>query len=338
MELCECPCLLQVSTAGDNIRGVVLCQELPHLSHLGVRSRQERVPLATCTSQSAINSTLKPLVGKPVKLTVSSESVSLAAHSGEVSAEDNGAVGQDSAPVATPQYNGSGGVSRVESVVVIPMSDAKLENAGAKAQVCGALAALADVLFEVPAGTVLPFGCMEAAIKQAAVSEEFEALLSKLESAKVGDELDSACASIQALIRDHCKPAPEVAAKAVAKIGGTGIAIARSSANVEDLAGLSGAGLYESIPNLRVGDLEGVAAGIADVWASLYSRRAVLSRRTAGIPQRDACMAVLVQVWLLQFGLHPYVLLPVNRLVHHWCPQLQSIGLLSSVVSSGGRK
>ncbi len=56
----------------------------------------------------------------------------------------------------------------------------------------------------------------------------------------------------------------------------------RSSANVEDLAGMSGAGLYESIPNVPVDSPEDVSAAVAAVWASLYTRRAILSRRAAG--------------------------------------------------------
>lgn len=286
---------LQVSTAGANIRGVVLCQELPHLSHLGVRSRQECVPLATCTSQAAIGSTIKPLLGKSVKLKVGSEGVSIAAHDGAPAASESMTAGE-AVPAASPQHNGASSISRVSSVEVIPMSDATLKNGGAKAQVCGALASLADGLFKVPAGTVLPFGCLEAAVAGAGASAEFEGLLQELETAKVGEELDASCMKVQALIQERCKPSTDVAAKAVEKMAGTGIAIARSSANVEDLAGLSGAGLYDSIPNLKVSDAEAVAAGIAEVWASLYSRRAVLSRRTAGIKQSDACMAVLVQV------------------------------------------
>ena len=58
--------------------------------------------------------------------------------------------------------------------------------------------------------------------------------------------------------------------------------IARSSANVEDLAGLSGAGLYDSIGNVPAGDADALGAAVARVWASLYTRRAVLSRRAAG--------------------------------------------------------
>lgn len=289
---------VQVSTAGENIRGVVLCQELPHLSHLGVRSRQERVPLATCTSQTAIASTIKPLLGKSVKLKVGSEGVSIAAHDGApaASVSPDSTAAAVAVPADMPQYNGANSGSRVSSMEVIPMSDATLENAGAKAQVCGALASLADGLFKVPAGTVLPFGCLEAAVAGAGVYAEFEGLLQELETAEVGEELDSACMKVQALIQERCTPSADTAKKAVEKMAGTGIAIARSSANVEDLAGLSGAGLYDSIPNLKVSDAEAVAAGIAEVWASLYSRRAVLSRRAAGIKQSDACMAVLVQV------------------------------------------
>lgn len=58
--------------------------------------------------------------------------------------------------------------------------------------------------------------------------------------------------------------------------------IARSSANVEDLAGMSGAGLYESLAGVAAADPSALGAAIAGVWASLYARRAVLSRRAAG--------------------------------------------------------
>lgn len=45
---------------------------------------------------------------------------------------------------------------------------------------------------------------------------------------------------------------------------------------------MSGAGLYESIPNVPVDRPEDVSAAVAAVWASLYTRRAILSRRAAG--------------------------------------------------------
>lgn len=58
--------------------------------------------------------------------------------------------------------------------------------------------------------------------------------------------------------------------------------IVRSSANVEDLAGMSGAGLYDSISGVPASDPSALSKAVASVWASLYTRRAVLSRRAAG--------------------------------------------------------
>lgn len=58
--------------------------------------------------------------------------------------------------------------------------------------------------------------------------------------------------------------------------------IVRSTANVEDLAGMSGAGLYDSIPNVALSSAGAFEKALTGVWASLYTRRAVLSRRAAG--------------------------------------------------------
>ena len=83
--------------------------------------------------------------------------------------------------------------------------------------------------------------------------------------------------------------------------------IVRSSANVEDLAGMSVAGLYDSITNVTLSNPDNFGNAVCRVWASLYTRRAVLSRRFAGVPQKAASMAVLVQEMLspdLSFVLH----------------------------------
>jgi phosphoglucan,water dikinase len=81
----------------------------------------------------------------------------------------------------------------------------------------------------------------------------------------------------------------------------------RSSANVEDLEGLSGAGLYDSIANVRRDDPEAVERALKQVWASLFSRRAMLARASLGIHPKDAHMAVLIQPQVapaLSFVLH----------------------------------
>lgn len=60
------------------------------------------------------------------------------------------------------------------------------------------------------------------------------------------------------------------------------LAIVRSSANVEDIAGMSGAGLYDSIPNVSLADDDSLQSAILGVWASLWSMRAIASRAAAG--------------------------------------------------------
>lgn len=56
----------QVKASGENVEGVILLQELPHLSHLGVRARQEKVVFVTCEDEDKVAS-LRSLVGCSVK-------------------------------------------------------------------------------------------------------------------------------------------------------------------------------------------------------------------------------------------------------------------------------
>lgn len=53
----------EVTAAGVPLRGVILAHSLPHLSHLGVRARQEKVVFVTCEDEDTIAATVKPLIG-----------------------------------------------------------------------------------------------------------------------------------------------------------------------------------------------------------------------------------------------------------------------------------
>ena len=77
------------------------------------------------------------------------------------------------------------------------------------------------------------------------------------------------------------------------KLGGKGVFV-RSSTNAEDLPGFNGAGLYDTVPNVRGKEALGVA--LKTVWASLWNLRAVEERTTFGIDHRQVFAAVLVQV------------------------------------------
>jgi phosphoenolpyruvate synthase/pyruvate phosphate dikinase len=75
-------------------------------------------------------------------------------------------------------------------------------------------------------------------------------------------------------------------------LGDKGVFV-RSSTNAEDLPGFNGAGLYDTVPNVK--GTEALAAALKTVWGSLWNDRAFAARERAGIDHRAVLAAVLVQ-------------------------------------------
>jgi rifampicin phosphotransferase len=80
--------------------------------------------------------------------------------------------------------------------------------------------------------------------------------------------------------------------KVRAEYTGKGLFV-RSSSNVEDLPNFSGAGLYDTVANVR--DEEKLFGAIKTVWASLWNFEAYEARERAGVDHTLSYMAVLVQ-------------------------------------------
>ncbi|CAM6112841.1 unnamed protein product [Calypogeia fissa] len=324
----------EVKAAGPNVAGVILQHELPHLSHLGVRARQEKVVFVTLDDEDKV-ADLRSLLGKTVRLDASSEGASVAAHDGSVPTElvgvaskdavkekEEGSDGSEGGAVATltkPSPVLSSKVKKSPPGVVLDLSNADVEKTGSKAAACGELAVLSEVslkvsndqgvpaTFKVPKGQVIPFGAMDEALKASGRIAEYQSLLDQTETAQVeGGELDKVCTELRELV-SSLRPAKSVVDAIASNFDPSARLIVRSSANVEDLAGMSGAGLYDSIPNVNPSDPETFGKAVAEVWGSLYTRRAVLSRRVGGVSQKEAAMAILVQELLapdLSFVLH----------------------------------
>jgi hypothetical protein len=68
----------------------------------------------------------------------------------------------------------------------------------------------------------------------------------------------------------------------------------RSSTNAEDLAGFSGAGLYQST-RVDPGNRADVERGLREVWASVWGWEAFVERDWYGIDHKKVAMAILVQ-------------------------------------------
>ncbi|KAK4266563.1 hypothetical protein QN277_027460 [Acacia crassicarpa] len=315
----------EVTVAGKNIVGVILKQELPHLSHLGVRARQEKVVFVTCEDEENV-ADIQKLLGTSVRLEASTAGVNLKPSS--LVDTDGSSFSESSSDDVLPSteipLSSAGRISYANQGVsagIILLPDAEAQTSGAKAAACGRLSSLSRISdkvysdqgvpasFQVPCGAVIPFGSMELALEQSKSMETFRSMLEKIETAKLEDgELDTLCHQLQELI-SSLQPPKDIIESIRRIFPDSARLIVRSSANVEDLAGMSAAGLYESIPNVSPSNPSVFAAAVSQVWASLYTRRAVLSRCAAGVPQKEASMAVLVQEMLspdLSFVLHTF--------------------------------
>ena len=148
----------------------------------------------------------------------------------------------------------------------------------------------------VPPGFGVPFFYYVNHIKQAGIDKKIDAMLAdpkwKTDAAWRKATLETLR---KAIVDAPVDPAAlDIIYKRVRiKLGGKGVFV-RSSSNSEDLPGFNGAGLYDTVGNV-VGK-KALGDALKTVWASLWSLRAVEERTAFGVDQKQAYMAVLIQV------------------------------------------
>ena len=273
-----------------------MAHPIPHLSHLGVRARQAGVPFSSREDNGGL-SQYESLLNNPVRLQVTGDDVLLGP--AEPGADLNTPAQRD-IRVAVPAVDPSQGTC------LIPLIEATAARCGAKAASAARLLALAETsagLFQAPRGLALPFGLMQHCLEQDPVSEK-RYLKQQVALSRAGAEERGL---VLKTLRDIISGLP-IPAWVCEEIRGffaenTRLAV-RSSANGEDLENLASAGLYDS----RIGvSINSAADAIRDVWASLWTERASMSRVQNGIPHPDIRMAVLVQALVepeLSFIMH----------------------------------
>lgn len=264
------------------VKGIVLAHALPHLSHLCVRARQARVPFALTDDRDEFSDAVA-LAGRKVSLRVSAESVKVREAGSESNAKAIAAVIPE---IPEADLSSAGRATVIENV--------SPTIAGGKAAAAGKLRALAKEsrgLFQVPRGVVLPFGSLEDVLARAPSMAASYVELGRIIATSDGAPLLAAIGEIRGLVASLDIPDPWTAAICAQFDQHARLAV-RSSANGEDLEQLAGAGLYESLLNVKPAD---VAEAIRHVWASVWTPRAVRSRAQCRIPHDKIKMAVLVQ-------------------------------------------
>jgi phosphoglucan,water dikinase len=264
----------------ENVAGVLLRHDLPILSHLGIRARQAHVVLAAERRMTRLEQH-KP--GDWVRLSVSPDRVSL-----------------EAAPRTTESTRGEAATETVRALStedatewrVVPLESITVERGGPKAATARKLAELTEKLgVAAPRGWVIPFGSFELCVRKSPDTlTRLGSGIAALEDARPS-ELGAYAEALRNATLDLDFPASFVSELEQA-LPKDGVFVVRSSGNLEDLAGFSAAGLYESVVGVSRGE---VPAAIRRVWASLHSERAVLARRAARVPTADVRMAVLIQ-------------------------------------------
>lgn len=250
-----------------NVVGLVVAHDLPQLSHLAVRLRQGKVVSAACESAEDIAS-LRRVTGYG-ELTVAGGEVQLTE---AIKRERKGEEPPNQVVVSTADISLS---------KVVAAARAEQPACGGKAYMSGRLEALTHTIpdYHTPKSICIPFGIYHKFLPSLPQSSRPAAL----------EYMDKQLAV--------CKGDLEALSQSVVQLfqGCSGPLIFRSSANVEDTASVSGAGLYDSIANVPAGDVQRVAQAIGAVWKSIATERAWKSREYHRLPHASALMAVLVQ-------------------------------------------
>ncbi|MCY4057295.1 MAG: phosphoenolpyruvate synthase, partial [Gammaproteobacteria bacterium] len=170
-------------------------------------------------------------------------------------------------------------------------ADDGLEVVGGKGK---SLAKLAEAGFNVPGGFVVT----AAAYRSFVATNQLQQKIVSLAKPAVVDgrvSFESASDAIQALFAEHDLSAEIIAEirQAYGPVDDAPVAV-RSSANAEDLPGLSFAGQQETY--LNVSGADEVVAAVRNCWASLWTPQAISYRHQNGIDQGSVAMAVVVQV------------------------------------------
>ncbi len=167
---------------------------------------------------------------------------------------------------------------------------------GTKAANLGEIVAAELDGVNVPDGFGVPFAYYVDHMKRNKLDAEVEKILTDERFAKDGAWRKTALEELRAKIVKapiNKKTLAAVYKKVKKDLKGKGVFV-RSSTNAEDLEGFNGAGLYDTVPNVKGEKKLGEA--LKTVWASLWNFRAVEERDLFGIDQRSCYVGVLVQI------------------------------------------
>jgi hypothetical protein len=270
------------------VAGILSTTFATPLSHVNLRARTWNVPNAgykrAATDYAALD-------GKIVYLEVRDVDHTLrAATAAEIAAAD--AAHQAARKVRVPRANLE--VTELRPLATMRAADASIY--GAKAANLGEIVHAKIATVNVPDGFGIPFSAYRDHMRRNHLDAEVDAFLKDprfpTDAAWRKQASEKLRARIAAAPIDP-KLLDAVAARVDGDLKGAGVFV-RSSTNAEDLEGFNGAGLYDTVPNVK-GKAQ-LADAIRTVWASLWSFHAIEERELFGIDEHTVFAGVFVQV------------------------------------------
>jgi phosphoglucan,water dikinase len=251
-----------------------------------VRARQRGTVFASCEDMGRI-SKLKRLSGMPAVICITADIFEITGIK-EI-AKDASARETRTAfmPEVSPVF---------PSDRLLPLDRVTQATCGAKAAAAARLKEISvteDADFEAPSGLVIPFGVMEESLHSLpALEEEYYAAMRELDHSDAHDQRMDELLQRMSEIVMQLPLDDRIISGVTAYFSVGGRLMIRSSSNCEDGKVVSGAGLYDSVPNVPTAE---VADAVRKVWGSLWNKRAFLARQNASVPHDRARMAVLIQ-------------------------------------------
>lgn len=270
------------------VAGIVTSTFSTPLSHVNLRARAWRIPNA---GYKDAGTRFASLAGKQVLLEVREASFTLRQATAQ---EMTGWRRKQTMSVQIPRPDFS--VTELRPLDGMQRKDAGIY--GAKAANLGEIVSSHLPGVDVPAGFGIPFAAYRDHLKRHGIDVELEALLVDARFGKdplfrrqrlTALQQRIRTAELDGALRDT------IYEKIQKQLGGQSVFV-RSSTNAEDLPNFNGAGLYYTAANVKGKDQ--LADAMREVWASLWSFRAVEERMLYRIDERAVACALLIVVSL----------------------------------------
>lgn len=269
------------------IRGLITEHFCTPLSHVALRARAWGIPHAGIKDAGSLYAALD---GELVFFEAGvSGPVLRAATVEEERREEERRAGRGAVEVPAPDFS----VRSLKRLPEIRASEARAY--GAKAANLGEIAHAGCEGFVVPGGFGIPVVHYAEHLERGGLREQIREILEDPRCREDAAHRERRLADLRDAIRAQPMDPTlvhEIEARLRETTGSERAVFVRSSTNAEDLPGLNGAGLYDSVPNVR--GAQAVADAVKQVWASVWNLRAFDERVHFGVDHEAVYGAVLV--------------------------------------------